>query len=368
MIPFQQVYLPSAYHGSQGGSGSPGSGWGAVISPVDGHEAWACGVNANNSFTIWQTLDSMATWKVMATLTPQHQSAPIESCDIALDQGDKNALAVDLSWSNGNGPNPDPSEITYYSANNGATWTRLGANMFLTDITTVGSTTYAESYDPNGHISVIVSHDRLVTWQTMTMPSSASVVILAAELLPSAAIDLLWYDPNGQAYHSSNGGATWTRIGPLQGHTAQLAAISWQAASSRWKLCADTPATGNGALPTFGCTTDLGATWTIIPQLTSTWECAACGANATPESGVDPCIAYQMTGSGALYDVCGNDPQDSSFPSRYILMRYASDSQTWTTVGELPVPYESEVTITPAGQIWLQDEAHQKAYFLEQIP
>jgi hypothetical protein len=172
--------------------------------------------------------------------------------------------------------------------------------------------------------------------------------------------ELIWDEINtGHAFHSSDGGATWAKIPPPAGLTIQPTLATWRGQQAGGLVCgyANIPAATPGPTATRSQrSADLGKTWTTFPNLTNTWSCGGCANGGGPASGVEPCLPTMIGDNGALYALCGHDPQGTAGDSPQpplILSMLAPGASAWTTIGRAPCPFGTTAILTQTGQVWL---------------
>ncbi len=357
-LPWRQVSLPSGINLSH-----------VYVTPshVNGRDAWACAQKSAGSYQILRTQDGGASWQVVNTLTPTAQ-LPVNSCGIVADAGDVNSVAVTFGWGTPNSVGPTGS-VTDFSYDAGANWARLPGNLFLEQVATFGGATYAILYDtaPNGQQTLVASANHLATWHSI-MPMAASVSVQGIFWAADGG-QLIWSRLNSSTYyHSTNGGASWTKIPPPAGVTTQdyveVTEANWNAQSGAWLLCGDRMQATDNPHTQNECTSNLGQTWLKRDNLTSTWECANCANGGGPSSGVAPCFPSLLTSNGALLAVCGNDPQDTGATPSYAISRLAPGSSSWAMVGAIPC--QSPI-LSQTGQLMCTDSAT-TVYELDQLP
>lgn len=335
-----------------------------IVSPVNGHLAWVCAPGNGASFQVWFTQDAGATWRQVGALTPT-APLPITACVLTADRGNADALAANFGWSSGNGPTVSSGSLSYYSSDDGASWRQMPQNDWVAQVATVGGATYAMLISAQS-TSLVVSGDHLTTWHSAQQPpqnTHAPFQFWAA----SASGELLLANMNGGAQVSDDAGASWGPLPPPQtGQAIEVTVAAWLAQSSDWRICGyEQTQTAQDPMET-RCTADRGKTWASYPPLTSTWECGHCARNAGPNSGVNPCLASAITASGALYAICGNDPQDSGKPwAPWTISRLSPGASTWATVGLAPC---TTLNIAQSGQAWCNDARGAATYILDQLP
>jgi hypothetical protein len=336
-----------------------------VISPVNGRNLWVCVPGSQATYAIWRSQDEGASWQQASTLhsplPTTFPNTPTE-CTIRPDQNDATALSMSFGWSDGT----QSGRVAYYSHDGGATWTTV-ANMDLISVTTVGTVSYAIAIPETsaGTTALIASADFFATWHLIETPLQQTGLLFAASI-PG---ELIITGVGGGAYHSSNGGATWTHIPAPKPEPVATGYVSpnvdvavWHAQASGWLLCA----LGEGWPPAQGwCTSTLGNVWISIPLVTSTFECSQCDGGLS--SGEENCLHPMLTRDATLYVTCGNDPWDTSNPSVSTLMRLDPGAQAWITVTTLPCAFSATVTFAQSGQLWCEN-GYQSAYVLDSLP
>jgi hypothetical protein len=350
---------------------------GIAISPVNGSDAWFCApAVGTKGYEVWRTNDAGMTWMKASYLTPA-MSQPFTSCSLTADQSTANALAVNFTWGAANSPvDGTTGSYSYYSTDDGATWNSLGQNRWITQVATIGATTYAELLDTSQGSKryLVVSADHLATWRGVNEPTQNTqqdFQFWAA----STSGELLWADMNaGGAFFSDDGGASWQPVSPpVKGQSLQVTLALWRPGQATgqqandWLICGYAQAATAQASTQNLCTSDQGKTWTTSPTLNTTWECGHCAQGGGPSTGVNPCLATAIASDGALYAVCGNDPQDSGTPqpTSWALTRLAPGDGAWTTVGEAPC---QSVTMTQTGQAWCVNPVSASVFTLAQLP
>jgi hypothetical protein len=339
-----------------------------VVSHVNGRNAWVCAPASGASFQVWFTQDAGATWRKMGTLTPT-APLPITTCDLITDQGDADALVAIFDWSSGNGPSVSSGSITYYSTDDGVNWLQMPRNILISQVVTVGATTYATLLDTSTQIShLVASTDHLASWRVIQIPTQSAngYSVFWAAAAPGG---LLWGLMNTDLLYLSNSGGSWTAIPSPASAPVQVNLAAWRGQPGGWLVCgyvniaAGTPE----VTAQTECSADLGKTWVVYPTLKETWECGHCAADAGPSSGVHPCLPSAITASGALYSVCGNDPQDSGTPpTPWTISRLSPGASAWTTLGLTSC---QSVTFTQTGQAWCFDDlVSRSTYMLDQLP
>jgi hypothetical protein len=292
-------------------------------------------------------------------------SSPTD-CDIRPDQNDATALSVSFGWSDAT----QSGRVAYYSHDGGATWTTV-PNLELINVITGGSVNYAMAIldTPAGATALIASADFFATWHLIKTPLQSPGPPLTHLFAASVPGELIITGVGGEAYHSINGGTTWTRVPAPKPEpvatgyvTPSIDVAVWRGQASGWLLCA----VDEGWPPARGwCSSTLGNVWTGIPLATSTFECSSC--NGGLSSGEENCLHPMLTRDATLYVTCGNDPWDTSNPSVSKLMRLDPGAQAWTTVTTLPCAFAAKVTFAQSGQLWCE-YGYQSAYVLDSLP
>ncbi|HET9109233.1 MAG TPA: hypothetical protein VFN78_00270 [Ktedonobacterales bacterium] len=354
---------------------------GIAISPANGSVAWFCApATGTQGYQVWRTNDLGATWVKAGylTLAPAHA---IMGCSLAANQSDPNAVAVNFNWGNANAPvNAPQGTQSNYSIDGGATWTTLPQDIWVDQVVSAGATTYAEIADTSqrSQTSLITSTDHLASWNTVSAPGQDNTHPDFQFWAASTPGELLWANMNagGAVYTDYAGsGGVWNAITPpTKSESLQVTLAVWQSAQATgfqangWLICGYIQEAGvqNGAVNV--CTHDRGTTWTTFPPLKNTWECAHCGQGGGANSGDNPCLASAISASGALYAVCGNDPQDSGEASTpWAVSRVAPGSSTWTTLGQAPC---QQITTTSTGQAWClaAEKGVTTVYVIDMLP
>jgi hypothetical protein len=364
MLSWRQVSLPASAVPQGGGVAPPSDGF--TFSPANGRIIWACVEPAKGEYQILRSRDDAATWQVMGTLTPSTPQATT-NCFLRADDRDVNSLVANFAWGVPNSPGPT-GVVGYFSNDAGADWTRLPGGLMVQESATFGGATWATLIDTahNDRQDFVVSQNHLASWQSVTPTGSATSA--DGVFWVGGSGQLLWSALNaGVLYHSSNGGATWAKVRMPSSGGVETVAAQWNTQAGAWLVCGDHILATNQPHNQNECTSDLGQTWTTRNDLTSTWECNACGQNATPSHGVNPCGPSMMTVDGALLALCGNDPQDTvTTPTSFdwTLSRLAPGATTWVNVGGVPCVTAS---LTQTGQLWCVG-ASSTIYTLDQLP
>jgi len=365
-LSWRAVTLPA-----KGNANDVANGVATAVSPVNGRHAWVCASSDGATFLIWFTKDAAATWQMVSVLTSPAAGA---SCSLTADQGDSNAIAANFAWgtANASGGGTQGSQ-SYYSTDDGAHWTAMRPELWIAQVITVGSSTYASLLDTSAQADgFVVSADRLASWHGILQPTQNThpqYRFWAA----SVTGELLWADTlGGGAQWSDDGGASWGGVPPPSpGQIVQTTLATWQAQSSDWLVCGYVAGATQGPAENL-CTSgiggsfELGKVWSAYPSLTDTWECGHCAQGGGPSSGVHSCLASAMASDGTLYSVCGNDPQDSGTPpTPWTISRLTPGASIWATVGLAPC---QNITLTQTGQAWCVDPVNQSLYMLDQLP
>ncbi|HZC06576.1 MAG TPA: hypothetical protein VE338_13155 [Ktedonobacterales bacterium] len=351
---------------------------GIAVSPANGREAWLCAPASDpQGYQAWRTDDAGTTWVKVSYLKPTASQA-FTTCALTANQSDASAVALNFTWGAANAPvNGQQGSQSYYSTDGGTSWSALPTNIWVSRVVTVGATTYAQLFDTSQRsiASLVTSGDHLASWHTISAPTKGQPPDFQfwAAATPG---ELLWanMNANGALYTDNNGsGGLWHAITPPPtGEGLQVTLAVWQPAQATgshadgWLICGYVQKVGaqNSAMNV--CTRDRGATWTTLPPLKNTWECAHCGQVGGASSGVNPCLASAITANGALYAVCGDDPQDSGVaPTPWTVSRIAPGSSTWATLGQAPC---QQITTTRTGQAWCFDTVGHSAYVLDALP
>lgn len=355
---------------------------GITVSRANGRDAWLCAPAAGTQgYQVWRTTDAGMTWVKASylTLAPTHA---IKSCSLAPNQSDANGVAINFNWGDANAPvNAPQGTQSYYSVDSGANWTTLPPDIWVIQVVTSGATTYAEIADTSqrSQTSLITSADHLASWNTVSPPGQNPTHPDFQFWAASTPGELLWANMNadGALYTDYNGsGGVWNAITPPAGDSLQVTLAVWQSAQATgfqangWLICGYVQQAGvqNSAINV--CTHDRGATWTTFPSLKNTWECGHCSQTGGASSGVNPCLASAISDSGALYAVCGHDPQDSGTPwAPWTVSRIASGGSAWTTLGQTPTACV-DITLTSTGQAWCFNtlKGATTAYVLDTLP
>ena len=331
-----------------------------AVSTVNGREAWVCAPAGGGLYQIWRTQDEGATWNQVSALHPITQ-LPVNDCVVEADKGDADALLAEFNWGVTNSPvsNPPQGEVEYFTADGGATWTQAPNNTMFQEVTTVSGVTRALAMDlskPNAPAAIIVSSDHLAAINPLPNPNGTSNANVEVWLARTPQ-EMIWAEMNSAiAFHSSDGGATWTAIPPPSNFNGSLTVAAWRGQATGWLICGyqNIPAASGPPTAHNECSADLGKTWTSFPTLTNTWECGHCGQNATPMSGVESCLPAMITSAGALYAMCGDDPQDTAGttpPTPAILSTLAPGATTWTALGGAPCMFGANLVMTQTGQM-----------------
>ncbi len=343
---------------------------GIAISPVNGSEAWFCApATGTSGYQVWRTTNAGVTWVTASylTLAPAHA---IMGCSLAPNQSDANAVAINFNWGDANAPvNAPQGTQSYYSVDGGATWTTLPQDVWVEQVATSGATTYAEIADTSqrSQTSLITSADHLASWNSVSTPGQDTHPEFQFWAAPTPG-ELLWANMYGGGIYSTNYAVlanTWKPITPpTNGDGLTVTLAVWQ--SNSWLICGYVEKLGAPNSAVNVCTHDRGATWTTFPPLKNTWECGHCGQGGVAGSGVNPCLTSAISASGALYAICGNDPQDSGdAPTPWTVSRVAPGGSAWTTLGQAPC---RQLTTTQTGQAWCFDPVGHAAYVLDTLP
>lgn len=354
------------------------NGIGSAISPVSARVGWVCAPAGSTGYQIWRTQDEGASWSHMSDLAPDSSGQPLNGCAVMPNRADANALAIDISWGVLNAPNAASLQGSraYYSVDGGAHWKTLPAGDWLDQTITVGATTYALLLHPSGgSAELVASADQLATWRDLPMPDSENSPMIRAAAAPGQPDQLLWMRMNGGASYSSDGGASWATLAPPDAGSVQETVAVWLsqnaggAPASGWLICGYLQ-TATAQQPTKNlCTTSLGKTWTSYPVLPDSWECGHCSQSAGEMSGTSPCPIAAIGPDGALYAVCGFDPQDSgATPLPWTISRIAPGATTWTIIGQTRC--QNSLSVTQTGQAWCvaTSAGASTTYVLDQLP
>lgn len=345
---------------------------GIAISPVNGNEAWFCAPATDaQGDEVWRTTDAGSTWVKASyiTLAPSHA---IQSCSLAADQGDANAVAVNVNWGDANAPvNAPQGTQSYYSLDGGSNWTTLPPDIWVDQVVTYGHATFAQFADTSqrSRTSLIESNVHLTAWSTVQTPGQDTPANFEFWAAP-APEQLLWASMNGGSAYTSDYASlvyAWKPVTPPTGGAGLTVTLAtWR--SNGWLICGYVQKVGTQNAYVNVCTHDGGATWATLPALKSTWECAHCGQGGSAGTGVNPCLASAISASGALYAVCGNDPQDSgAAPTPWTVSRMTPGASTWTKLGQTPC---QQITTTSTGQAWCLTGAKgvTTVYVLDALP
>lgn len=364
MLAWRQIGLPASAVAENGGEASPSDGF--TISPANGHIMWACVEPTRGTYEILRSRYDATTWQVMGMLTPSAPQATT-GCFLRADDSDMNSLAANFAWGVPNSPGPT-GVVGYFSTDAGASWAHIADGMMVQESATLSGSTWATLIDTahNDREYFVVSQNHLKTWYNITPTGSAPGPEGAYWVGGSGQI--LWTALNsGVLYRSSNGGLNWAKVPMPSSGGVETIAAQWNAQAGTWLVCGDHILATNQPHNQNYCTSNLGQTWIARDDLTDTWECNACGQNATPSHGVNPCSPSMMTADGALLALCGDDPEDTvsaSTPFDWTLSRLAPGATTWTTVGGVPC---TTASITQTGQLWCVGVS-QTIYTLDQLP
>lgn len=361
-LDWRTVHLPAGVNIATAAPAASPATAALAVSPVNGRVAWLCAPAANGIYVIWRTQDEAATWRQIAALQPQTQ-LPVTGCLPMAGQGDADTLAVNFLWGVESPVGDSPHGLAgYFTADSGAHWTRTPNNQLLQQVTTIGATTYALTIDltsANSNYSLVASVDHLASWRVIASPLGRPTPNVEVWFSANPS-ELIWDGMNsGQVYHSSDGGDHWARIPAPAGLSIQPTAAAWRGQQAGWLVCAyaNIPAATPGPPGTrMQCSADLGKTWTVIPNLTDTWSCGHCADGGGPASGSNACIPSVMSNAGALYALCGHDPQDtvSTTPQPPLTLSVMAPGATsWTTIGQAPCIFGTQPILTQTGQVWL---------------
>jgi hypothetical protein len=222
---------------------------------------------------------------------------------------------LEVEW--GGGETGTLRALSYVSTDGGAHWRLVPGKTDIHVVDQVGGATFALLVDtttlddPSQHAILVVSHDALRTWRSITPPDLAAygqvfrfwaqptTGQLLAATLGAALGPTLW--------RSEDGGAHWARVPTAK---SQIDQALWLPRVQRWLLCAQ-------AL----CSEDLGATWSTL----STVRCPVQG----------------LTIDGALITVCPDSLREIS--------RHLIGSTSVTSLGTTPWPLSY---LAPTGEMW----------------
>lgn len=313
-----------------------------AVSPMDGQDAWLCVPASAGSFAIWATYDAGVSWRQVGSFTPR---TPLPTtCALQPDQLDSSTLAAGLSW--GAGADGSLRNASWLSTDSGATWHAVPGEYAASDIATRAGVTYAilEDSNPFGQSEppgIAISTDGLRTWRIVRPDGSAPGHIIFQVWLNPTMPELLAASEDNSLWHSSDGGARWTRVSAPD---TQITLGAWIATQHHWLLCGGNPVSQGQML----CSTDLGANWIPRPVLLDTYTCSNCGKWGAPSGGTQGCGSISIAPDGALLAVC---PPNGSVPSptNFTLYRLGPGSSTWTTLGAIP---SCGLTVPVVGPLW----------------
>lgn len=312
-----------------------------AFATTDDQVAWICSQAANGTFTIWTTTDQARSWRVAGHFTQRLTTERVSQCQMIPDSVSPRVLAISFSW--GCGECGTNRTGTYLTGDGGATWRALPGDRGLWSLATLGSRTYAVSYDTSipiasGQASVIVSADGLKTWRA-TGPATASTPYF---LWPNPTTGaLLLGSETNQFWLSQNGGSTWTSITFAKNIQTNPGEGAWLQVRDAWRICGrDISATPTDAPPSgpLLCTIDLGKTWTSQPYLDQTVTCKNCNKGGGPLVTQIECYPSGMAPDGSMYSWC--QPAQTVSQGQLViahLFRLAPGATAWEDLGIPPV-------------------------------
>ncbi|MGZ3602567.1 MAG: hypothetical protein ACXWQ5_23830, partial [Ktedonobacterales bacterium] len=320
------------------------------VSPVDGKDAWACVDSGNGSFQVWATTDEGTTWHAAGLLHPRTPEQP-GSCGVLADQHDTKAAVFEVTW--GSGEAGTLASMSYYTRDGGAHWQQLPDWTGVSAVDTDGGTTYAlitittpPAGQPQsallGSVSpprfcapcsgpgnqerraFVVSSDGLQTWRELHPGGVTSGDGVSQFWQGPSSGDMFAATYGGALWHSSDGGASWTKSSMPVG---QISLGMWLASRKAWMFCGV-----QGQPPVTVCSTDTGSTWRHVPVLTATvhMQCDDwCHKKGGQDSQTLPCASTAIGSDGSLLGTC-------PFGAQFMEYRLAPGAAQWTALGEVP--------------------------------
>lgn len=300
-----------------------------AVSPVDGHNAWACAPTSTGagSFTIWATKDAGASWQQVSTLTPV-TSEPPRNCNLVADQSDPVSVMAMASW--GAGADGTLRTVSNLSSDGGAHWHQLQGKVQTMALETIGGNIYASLLDTSNvaesaQLATITAGSDPLRWQVMSPTGLAANEGIFKFWMHAPNGGLFAATTRGAFWYSVDAGASWKRMTSPGG---QVIFGMWLPQQGHWLFCG---LTGAGT-PSLACSTDNGASWHPQPAL-----------DASPD-----CIVTALVPDGSMLATCPVRARDGGVTS-YTLYRLALGATEWRAVGSAPT---DEITVTATGQMW----------------
>jgi hypothetical protein len=323
-----------------------------AFATADDQVAWICSQQADGSFTIWTTTDQARGWHVAGHFTQRLTTERVSQCQMIPDSVSPRVLAISFSW--GCGECGTDRTGTYITGDGGVTWHAMPGDRGLFSLATLGSRTYAVSYDtaapsPPGPSSVVVSADGLRTWRA-TGPATNSTIFF---FWPNPATgELLLGGESNQIWLSENGGGSWSDITFTKDIVMNPGQAAWLPARDAWRVCGrdESPAPANGpSNATLQCTMDLGKTWTAQPTLNEIVTCENCAKGGGPQVTQTECFPSGMAPDGSMYSWC--QPTQTISQGQLAvthLFRLAPSDTAWEDLGAPPSSFSNpSATLAP---------------------
>jgi hypothetical protein len=251
---------------------------GGVNDPGDGNIAYDCELTTSSSGgpTLWVTHDRAQHWKELAPLPSVGRQ--IYECIITPDAADPSIVVVAVSWEPPHefaGPPIQyfvPDFAQFVSFDGGAAWQPLrGREPFLVLwLATYHGTTLASLMYKSGSTYLWRSTDQMQTWHKLPQTPSLEPFIspLNGDLV---AVDIN-VDNQGDIEESTDLGQHWTaQPVPSDLYNGGLL-VSPPVVGQPWRLCGYVmPSAGTSGTGTLMSSMDSGRTWTVRPELTTTF-------------------------------------------------------------------------------------------------